>query len=198
MKASFGWLRALVPGLPDAKVVATRLTSAGLEVEAISEFGSGAEACVLAWVVSSRPHPSKSGLKLVTVDRGGGVQEVVCGAPNVPDAGAVVVLAPLGAHLPAKGMTIARRDIGGVASEGMLCSEAELGLSDDASGIIAFPAGFAEPGAKLVDVIPEARDSISKSVSRRIVPTGSVTSASRAKPPRCSAFRGRSPRPSRP
>ncbi len=42
----------------------------------------------------------------------------------------------------------------------MLCSEAELGLSDDASGIIVFPAGFAEPGAKLVDVVPEARDTI--------------------------------------
>src|SRR4029079_4292658 len=140
------WLRALVPGLPeDRKVIATRLTQAGLAVEAITQYGAGAEQCVLAWVVSERPHPTKSGLKLVTVDRGGGTQEVVCGAPNVPAAGAVVVLAPLGAHLPAKNMTIARRDIGGVASEGMLCSEAELGLSEDASGIIVFPAGFAEP-----------------------------------------------------
>ncbi|HEX4517167.1 MAG TPA: phenylalanine--tRNA ligase subunit beta, partial [Polyangiaceae bacterium] len=161
MKASLQWLRALVPGLPDdAKEIARRLTQAGLEVEAIHEYGAGAEQCVFAWVVSSRQHPSKSGLKLVTVDRGGVTQEIVCGAPNVPDAGAVVVLAPLGAHLPAKNMTIARRDIGGVASEGMLCSEAELGLSDDASGIIVFPAGFAEPGAKLTDVIPEARDTI--------------------------------------
>ena len=161
MKASLRWLRALVPGLPDdAKEIARRLTQAGLEVEAIHAYGAGAEHCVLAWVVSSRQHPTKSGLKLVTVDRGGGTQEVVCGAPNVPEPGAVVVLAPLGAHLPAKNMTIARRDIGGVTSEGMLCSEAELGLSDDASGIIVFPAGFAEPGAKLVDVVPEAHDTI--------------------------------------
>jgi len=161
MKASLDWLRALVPGLSaDAKEIAKRLTHAGLEVEGAHEFGAGAESCVLAWVVSSKPHPSKSGLKLVTVDRGGATQEIVCGAPNVPEPGHVVVLAPLGAHLPAKNMTIARRDIGGVASEGMLCSEAELGLSDDASGIIVLPAGFAEPGAKLVDVIPEARDTI--------------------------------------
>ncbi len=161
MKASLQWLRALVPGLPDdAKEIARRLTQAGLEVEAMHAYGAGAEQCLFAWVVSSRQHPTKSGLKLVTVDRGGATQEIVCGAPNVPEAGAVVVLAPLGAHLPAKNMTIARRDIGGIASEGMLCSEAELGLSDDASGIIVFPAGFAEPGAKLIDVIPEVRDTI--------------------------------------
>jgi len=164
MKASYLWIRALTPGLSaDPKELASRLTAAGIEVEAIHEFGSGAESCVLAWVVSSRPHPTKSGLKLVLVDRGSrnaAPQEVVCGAPNVPAPGGVVVLAPLGTHLPAKGMTIARREIAGVASEGMLCSEAELGLSEDADGIIVFPAGYAEPGARLTDVIPEARDSI--------------------------------------
>ncbi len=161
MKASHLWIRTLAPGLPEgSKELASRLTAAGVEVEGIHEFGSGAEWCVLAWVVSSRPHPTKSGLKLVVVDRGGALQEVVCGAPNVPEAGAVVVLAPLGTHLPAKGMTIARREIAGVVSEGMLCSEAELGLSEDAAGIIVFPAGYAEPGARLTDVIPEARDAI--------------------------------------
>lgn len=161
MKASHLWIRTLVPGLPDdPKALAAKWTDAGLEVESMHAYGAGADACVFAWVVSERPHPTKSGLKLVTVDRGGGMQEIVCGAPNVPAAGAVVVLAPLGAHLPAKNMTIARRDIGGVTSEGMLCSEAELGLSDDASGIIVFPAGFAEPGARFTEVIPEARDTI--------------------------------------
>ena len=159
MKASYQWIRQLAPGLDaDEKTLAERLTSAGLEVEGMTAYGAGAESCVLAWVVGTRPHPTKSGLRLVTVDRGGGTQEVVCGAPNVPDPGGVVVLAPLGTHLPAKGMTIARREIAGVVSEGMLCSEAELGLSDDAAGILVFPAGFAEPGAKLVDAIPEVRD----------------------------------------
>jgi phenylalanyl-tRNA synthetase beta chain len=107
-----------------------------------------------------RPHPSKSGLRLVTVDRGGATQELVCGAPNVPDPGGLVVLAPLGAHLPAKNLTIAPRAIGGVTSEGMLCSESELGLSDDHEGIIVLPAGFAEPGTKLTDAVPNARDTI--------------------------------------
>jgi phenylalanyl-tRNA synthetase beta chain len=160
MKASIRWLRELCPQLPDdASAIAARLTSAGLEVEGMTRFGLGAEACVVASVVSVRPHPSRSGLRLVTVDGGGAQQEVVCGAPNVPDPGGLVVLAPLGAHLPAKGMTIERRSIAGVASEGMLCSEAELGLGDDASGILILPSGTA-PGTPLVKAHPAATDTV--------------------------------------
>src|SRR5208283_4209545 len=107
MKASHSWLRTLVPDLPkDPKEVAARFTNGGLEVEGMHAFGAGTEACVVAKVLSMRPHPTKSGLRLVTVDRGGATQEVVCGAANVPDPGGLVVLAPLGAHLPAVGMTI--------------------------------------------------------------------------------------------
>jgi phenylalanyl-tRNA synthetase beta chain len=161
MKASVRWLRELCPSLPDdAAAIAARLTSGGLEVETTHAFGLGAEACVLAAVVSSRPHPSRSGLRLVTVDRGGAQQEIVCGAPNVPEPGGLVVLAPLGAHLPAKRMTIERRTIAGVPSEGMLCSEAELGLSDEGEGILVLPPGIAAPGAPLVQVLPGARDTI--------------------------------------
>jgi phenylalanyl-tRNA synthetase beta chain len=161
MKASVRWLRELCPQLPDdANAIAARLTAAGLEVEATVAFGLGAEACLVASVVSTRPHPSRSGLRLVTVDRGGAKQEVVCGAPNVPEPGGLVVLAPLGAHLPAKGMTIEKRAIAGVTSEGMLCSEAELGLGDDASGILVLPPGTVAPGARFVDAVPGARDTI--------------------------------------
>ena len=161
MKASYSWLKQLLSGnVPDARTLAQRFTSAGLEVEAIHEYGEGTESCLIAWVVSTRPHPTKSGLRLVTVDRGGATQEVVCGAPNVPEPGGVVVLAPLGAHLPAKGMTIGRREIAGVVSEGMLCSEAELGLTEDLGGILVLAPGFAAPGTALTDAIPEARDTI--------------------------------------
>jgi phenylalanyl-tRNA synthetase beta chain len=161
MKASLRWLRELCPELPDdANILASRFTSAGLEVEGTEAFGLGAEACVVARVVSARPHPSRSGLRMVTVDGGGAPQEVVCGAPNVPEPGGLVVLAPLGAHLPAKGMTIERRTIAGVPSEGMLCSEAELGLGDDIDGILLLPAGLANPGAPLVSALPGARDTI--------------------------------------
>ncbi|HEX8791699.1 MAG TPA: phenylalanine--tRNA ligase subunit beta [Polyangiaceae bacterium] len=161
MKASVRWLRELCPQLPDdAGAIASRLTAAGLEVEGTEPFGLAAEACVIASVVSARPHPSRSGLRLVTVDRGGAQQEVVCGAPNVPEPGGLVVLAPLGAHLPAKGVTIEKRSIAGVASEGMLCSESELGLGDDADGILVLPEGTAAPGAMLASAIPASRDTV--------------------------------------
>ncbi|HLK36006.1 MAG TPA: phenylalanine--tRNA ligase subunit beta, partial [Polyangiaceae bacterium] len=161
MKASVRWLRELCPQLPaDPAVLAERLTRAGLEIESVEPFGRGAEACQVAAVVSTRPHPSRTGLRLVTVDAGGAPQEVVCGAPNVPEAGALVVFAPLGAHLPAKAMTIERRVIAGVPSEGMLCSEAELGLGGDESGILVLPAGIANPGTPLPTALPFALDTV--------------------------------------
>jgi phenylalanyl-tRNA synthetase beta chain len=162
MKASYRWLRSLVPQLTASpEELAQRLTGAGLEVEAIHRYGAGAEACVVAKVVSTRPHPTKSGLKLVTVDRGAAAtQELVCGAPNVPDPGGLVVLAPLGAVLPAKNMTIEKRSIAGVESEGMLCSEAELGLTDESDGILVLPPGTASPGAPFVAAVPEAADHV--------------------------------------
>ena len=161
MKASCNWLRELVPQLTASpKDIAARFTAAGLEVEGIIEFGAATDACIVASVVSMRPHPTKSGLRLVTVDRGGAQQELVCGAPNVPDAGGLVVLAPLGTHLPAKNMTIGKRAIAGVESEGMLCSEDELGLGDDHDGIIVLPAGSAKPGDKLSAAFPAMRDTV--------------------------------------
>jgi phenylalanyl-tRNA synthetase beta chain len=161
MKASYNWLKQLVPGLTaSATELATRLTQAGLEVEAHHKYGEGAKHCEVVCVRSMRPHPSKSGLRLVTVDRGGAELEIVCGAPNVPDPGGLVVLAPLGAHLPAKGLTITKRDIGGVPSVGMLVSESELGLSDDGDGIIVLPPGSSSPGAPFAAAFPEVTDDI--------------------------------------
>jgi phenylalanyl-tRNA synthetase beta chain len=161
MKASYRWLRELVPGLDASpRDLAARLTAAGLEVEGMTEYGTATESCLVARVEGVRPHPSKSGLRLVTVDRGGAKQELVCGAPNVPDPGGLVVLAPLGTHLPAKNMTIGKRAIGGVESEGMLCSEDELGLGDDHDGILVLRPGTAEPGTPFAKLVPEARDTV--------------------------------------
>ncbi len=164
MKASYRWIRALVPGLTATpRELADRFTAAGLEVEGVHPYGAASSSCVVVEVVGVRPHPTKSGLRLVTVDRGDGQDpklEVVCGAPNVPAPGGLVVLAPLGAHLPAKGVTIERRTIAGVTSEGMLCSESELGLSDAGEGILILAAGTARPGARLSDAIPETDDTV--------------------------------------
>ena len=165
MKASYRWIKELVPGLTASpEELGARFTAAGLEVEGLHRYGAASTACVVAKVVSYRPHPTKSGLRLVTVDRtsatNASLLELVCGAPNVPEAGGLVVLAPLGAHLPAKGVTIERRTIAGVASEGMLCSDSELGLSDDGAGILILEPGSAQSGQLLSDAIPATHDTI--------------------------------------
>ncbi len=105
MRVSLGWLRELLqdPSL-EAPLVAERLTAAGLEVEAIQTFGAGVEPVLVVAVTGIRPHPHRSGLRLVTVDLGARTLEIVCGAPNVPDPGGLVVLAPIGTTLPAIGV----------------------------------------------------------------------------------------------
>lgn len=162
MKASYNWIRELVPGLhasPDE--VAEGLTSAGLEVEGQAVFGGGLETCLVVAVSGVRPHPSRSSLQLVAVDAGAfGTKEVVCGAPNVPAPGGLVILAPLGTHLPAKGMTIEARAIGGITSEGMLCSESELGIGEGSGGILVLPPASAAPGTPLLEALPYLRDTI--------------------------------------
>lgn len=166
MRASFNWLGALLPGLSvTPKELAERFTRAGLEVEAMHEFGAGTEALVVAEVRAIAPHPTRPKLRLVTVNRGDGhEQRIVCGAPNVPDPGGLVAFAPLGTHLPAVNMTLTPRDIGGVTSEGMLCSERELGLvlprGGEDPGILILPNGVAAPGTPLRKAIPAVHDHI--------------------------------------
>lgn len=135
MKASVAWLRELTGIDASAQQIAERLTCAGLEVEAIRSYGEGLRGIVIAEVRAVRRHPRRDRLKLVRVWNGREELEVVCGAPNVPEPGARVVLAEVGARLPS-GLTIAEREIGGVVSRGMLCSEAELDIGSDATGIV--------------------------------------------------------------
>ncbi|MBM4357761.1 MAG: phenylalanine--tRNA ligase subunit beta [Deltaproteobacteria bacterium] len=163
MRASYNWLRSLVPGLSASpREVGERLTRSGLEVEDVVEYGVASRHVVVARVLTVAQHPKHDKLTLVTVDRGGVEQTVVCGAPNVPAPGRKVVLAPLGTHLPAIGMTIAARPVGGVTSEGMLCSENELGLvggGGKGEGILVFPEGFeAAPGTTLASAMPATHD----------------------------------------
>lgn len=178
MKASYNWLKSLVPGLDDSPAgVAERLTRGGLEVEAITEYGAATREVIVAEVLAIEPHPSREKLRLVTVNRGSGApQRVVCGAPNVPAKGGRVVLAPLGARLPMGGeiITLGPREIGGVVSEGMLCSERELGLASADKptavdphdphagdpGILILPSDAGAPGTPLDEAVPAAHDFI--------------------------------------
>lgn len=153
MKASHAWLRELSGVDASPTEMAERLTRAGVEVEAIVAHGQGLDRIVVAEVKGKRPHPSRDKLTLVRVSNGRDEREVVCGAPDVPEAGAKVLLAEVGARLPG-GLEIAPREVAGVASHGMLCSEAELGIGDDADGIVVLDrASGGRVGAPIADAL---------------------------------------------
>ncbi|MET0283420.1 MAG: phenylalanine--tRNA ligase subunit beta [Polyangiales bacterium] len=134
MRASYRWLKELCRFEADPGEVADRLTLAGLEVEGTKKYGE-LPGVVIAEVRGKRPHPSRDKLTLVTVFDGKVEAEVVCGAPNVPEPGKLVLLAQNGAKLP-NGMVIAERNLGGVVSNGMLCGETELDIGSDDDGIV--------------------------------------------------------------
>ncbi len=147
MLASHTWLQELTGLALDPAEVAARLTSAGIEVESVRRCGDELERVVVAEVRGLRAHPKRDKLRLVTVSDGRGEHEVVCGAPNVPPPGGRVLLAQLGARLPG-GLEIVERELGGVVSRGMLCSERELDIGSDESGIVVLESEVsAAPGA---------------------------------------------------
>lgn len=162
MRVSYRWLQELLPGLEASPAeVGQRLADAGLAVDGTTSLGATLGPLRLVEVRRIEPHPTRSGLRLVTVNRGEGhEQRVVCGAANVPAPGGLVVLAPLGATLPSLGVPLGARDIGGVRSEGMLCSETELGLSEGSEGIVTLPPGAFEAGTPFVGAFPTAVDTI--------------------------------------
>lgn len=161
MRASYRWLKELLPTLTASpEEVALRFGGAGLAVDGVKQLGAGLEPLLVVKVLGKEPHPKRASLNLVTIDRGGVEQRVVCGASNVPEPGGLVVLAPLGADLPGMDGPLTPRDIGGVMSEGMLCSETELGLAESAEGILILPPGSAAPGTRFVEAFPAAQDTI--------------------------------------
>lgn len=136
MKASLGWLREFLPDADlDAARAADVLTAQGLEVEGIEPRGRELGGVIVAEVLGRRPHPNAEKLTLVRVRAGSREEEVVCGAPNVPEPGGKVCWAAPGAVLPG-GRTIEAREVRGVLSPGMLCSEPELGVGDQGDGIL--------------------------------------------------------------
>ncbi len=135
MKFSERWLRTLVdPPLSSAELQET-LTMAGLEVELAEPAAPPFDRVVVARIDSVQPHPGADRLRVCTVDAGtGDALTIVCGAPNAA-AGMLVPCALVGARLPG-GVDIRAASVRGVQSQGMLCSARELGISDDASGLM--------------------------------------------------------------
>lgn len=165
MKISYKWLVELLGTDPGVQTATHLLTMGGLEVEHVATVGGHLSTVRLAEVRSMRPHPtSKNPLNLVTVSLGKeGEIEVVCGAPNVPPAGEMVLFAPVGTTVFAKdgsSFTLIEKPVAGVVSRGMLCSEIELDLGTDSDGIVVLPKGTATPGTLLVDYLQGAMDHI--------------------------------------
>ncbi len=139
MKFSETWLREFVDPAVDTATLAQQLTMAGLEVGSIQPVAGNLDAVVVAEVREVLPHPDADKLRLCKVDDGSGnLLDIVCGAPNV-SAGMRAPLARVGAVLPG-GITVRQASIRGVESSGMLCSQRELGLSDDHTGLWELPA----------------------------------------------------------
>ena len=149
MKFNERWIREWVDPPVDTQELAARLTAVGFEVESIAPVAGSMKHVAVAEVVGVVAHPEAGRLSICEVDDGGGrLHRVVCGAPNVR-VGMRSAFARVGARL-ADGSKIRKSRIRGEVSHGMLCSARELGLGEEADGIIELDAG-APLGEDLVE-----------------------------------------------
>jgi phenylalanyl-tRNA synthetase beta chain len=152
MKVSLGWLAEWIELPPSVDALVDRLTAAGLEVEDILRTGPDLSGVTIGLVQGRRAHPDADRLSVCRVDVAGAEPlEIVCGAANVA-AGQKVAVATVGTELPG-GLRIKQSRIRGVVSHGMICSTKELGLGEDAAGILVLDAA-AQVGAPLSSVLP--------------------------------------------
>jgi phenylalanyl-tRNA synthetase beta chain len=138
MKTTLAWLKTHLDTSAKLEDLVARLVMLGLEVESVDDRGKALKPFTVARVVSAEPHPNADKLRLCVVDTGRERMQVVCGAPNAR-AGMLGVFAAVGTTIPRSGMLLKSSTIRGVASNGMLCSAYEMGLSDDHEGIIELP-----------------------------------------------------------
>jgi phenylalanyl-tRNA synthetase beta chain len=140
MKFTLSWLRQHLQTEADLDTIVATLTKIGLEVEHVHDPAAELKDFVTAAIVEAAPHPNADRLRVCRVDIGTGeLLQVVCGAPNAR-TGLKSVFAKPGTYIPAKKITLSKGVIRGVESAGMLCSGAELELSNDHDGIIELPA----------------------------------------------------------
>ena len=154
MKFTLSWLKEHLDTDADAATIGARLTAIGLEVESITDPGAALKDFVVGEVVTAEKHPNADKLRLCSVSYGKNTLQIVCGAPNAR-AGIKVVLARLGATIPATGDILKLGTIRGVESRGMMCSARELLLGEDHDGIIELKAG-AKVGEPVVAALVEA------------------------------------------
>jgi phenylalanyl-tRNA synthetase beta chain len=151
MNVSYRWLKALRPELTlSPQETAGLLALRGAPVEELVHLAPGLSELVVARVEAVQKHPDADRLSVCQVDAGGETLQVVCGAPNV-ESGALYPFSPVGSTLP-NGAEIRRVKIRGVVSNGMLCSEAELGMGPDHDGIMKLE-GDVVPGTPLAEAL---------------------------------------------
>lgn len=152
MRILTSWLKEFVRFTVPVETLAEDLTMTGLEVEEMEPAYKGLTPVVVCLVEEIVPHPQASHLQVCTVAAGEQKFDVVCGAPNVKK-GQLAALARPGTLL-SDGTTVRSSDIYGVRSDGMLCSESELGIGDDKTGILILEsAPGCEAGKTLEDVL---------------------------------------------
>lgn len=134
MKIPLEWLKQYIDIEMDTEELADLLTNTGSAVESIDYPGRGVRGVKTGLVTAAKPHPQASKLSICDVDWGEGTYEIVCGAPNVKEGMHVAVAVP-GSVIPGD-RRIEKATLRGVESHGMLCSGIELGLNEDASGIL--------------------------------------------------------------
>jgi phenylalanyl-tRNA synthetase beta chain len=140
VKFTLPWLKEHLDTIEPLSVIVDKLTMIGLEVERVEDKAALLKPFVIANVISAEKHPNADRLRVCMVDIGSGQPiQVVCGAPNAR-AGMKGVFSAPGTFIPGKNITLAVGTIRGVESRGMLCSAAELEISDDHDGIIELPA----------------------------------------------------------
>jgi phenylalanyl-tRNA synthetase beta chain len=141
MKFTLSWLKDHLDTDEPVEKIVDRLTMIGLEVEHLEDKAALLAPFTIARVISAEKHPNADKLRLCIVDPGNGAApvQVVCGAPNAR-TGMISVFSPPGTFIPGKNITLSVNAIRGVESRGMLCSEAELQLSENHDGIMELPA----------------------------------------------------------
>lgn len=154
MKFTLAWLKDHLETDASLDEIATKLSAIGLEVESVENPAEALDAFVVARITDAKKHPDADRLQVVQVETAPGNPpfEVVCGAPNARK-GLVGVFAPIGTYVPGLDVTLVKRAVRGVNSNGMMCSEAELQLSEESDGIIDLPDNMAKHiGERYVDV----------------------------------------------
>ncbi|MGB2826751.1 MAG: phenylalanine--tRNA ligase subunit beta [Dehalococcoidales bacterium] len=158
MKIPFKWLKEFVDISLPPNEVADRLTMSGTEAKGVQATGGKWDNIVVGQIAAVNPHPNADRLRLPTVDLDTGQQTVVCGAPNL-NVGDKIAFARVGAELidghTGQTAVLKPAKIRGVESSGMVCSEKELGISDNHTEILVLPAD-APLGMPLADYLGDA------------------------------------------